>query len=305
MAVKTHLAIVFADMSGSSRLYQLLGDDGARVVVERVIAAMADVVCGSSGQVMRVIGDEILAIFPSPDTAVGAAIDMQGAVADLPPVLGRRLAIRVGMHVGEVLQSASELYGDAVNVAARMASQAKSGEILVTGACAAALTPGTAVCRPIGWIDVKGQPAPVEICEIVWRSEDATMMETVQHAATAMPRRAVARMIFSREGREVPLSDDRALLTIGREEHNDLVVIGAKVSRQHAFVEIRNGRVVLVDQSANGTFIIPDAGPTAYLHRDSMVLTGAGTLALGEDPDLGLRAAIRYAATDTPLPAAT
>lgn len=296
MAEKAHLTIVFADIAGSSRLYLGLGDERASVVVAQCIATMSRAVCRSGGSLVRVIGDEVLALFPTANAAAAATIEMQNAIIDLPPALGRRLGIRVGLHAGEVLQVASELYGDAVNVAARMAEQAKSGEILLTAATAREMSGlAASMCRPIGWVDVKGQTDAIEIAEIVWRAEEATMMSTSPGRAPRQP--PPPHMTFCPAGEGAPtmkLTEQQTRFSFGRETLNDLVVMGPKVSRQHCFVELRRNRVVLVDQSANGTFIVPNTGPATHLHRDTLVLTGAGMLGLGEAPDDNPAIVIRY-----------
>jgi class 3 adenylate cyclase len=298
MTEKAHLTIVFADIAGSSRLYLGLGDERASQVVAACINAMSQAVHQAGGIVVRVIGDEVLATFPSANAAVGASVTMQHAIIDMPPVLGRRLAIRIGMHAGEVLQIGTELYGDAVNVAARMADQAKGGEILMTAATSAELR-GTAktMCRPIGWVDIKGQNDNFEITEIVWRAEEATMMSTRPGRTAPRPPEA-APMAFCMGGAPIPLTEAQSTISFGRETQNDLVVMGPKVSRQHCFVELRRGRVVLVDQSANGTFIVPDSGQPTHLHRDTIVLTGTGRLGLGEAPEENPLVVIRYTAND-------
>lgn len=301
MSEKAHLTVVFADIAGSSRLYLGLGDVRASLVVAQCIATMSTAVVRLGGSVVRVIGDEVLAIFPSANAAAAAACEMQNAILDLPPVLGRRLGIRVGMHAGEVLQIASELYGDAVNVAARMADQAKSGEILLTSATAReiwALATGT--CRPIGWVDVKGQTETIEIAEIVWRAEEATMMSTTPGRPPRQSHPSPMSFSPGGTGPAVTLTEQKANLSFGREALNDMVVTGPKVSRQHCFAELRRGRVVLVDQSANGTFIVPETGPATHLHRDTLVLTGAGLLGLGEAPADNPAVVIRYGATGWP-----
>lgn len=295
MAEKAHRAIVFADIAGSSRLYLGLGDEKASAVVATCIATMSRAVQDAGGSVVRIIGDEVLALFPTTDAAVNSAVEMQNAIVGLPPVLGRRLGIRVGIHVGEVLRIGSELYGDAVNVAARMASQAKSSEILLTAATALEIRGAAqAMCRPLGWVEIKGQNEPFEIAEIVWRAEEATMMSTRTNRVSQRRADTPAPMAFRNAGPPMPLDEQRPNISFGRETQNDMVVMGPKVSRQHCFVELRRGRVVLVDQSANGTFIVPDGGQPTHLHRDTLVLTGTGYLGLGEAPSDNPAVVIRY-----------
>ncbi len=285
MTEKAHLTIVFADIAGSSRLYLALGNEPASLVVAQCIAIMSAAVEKLGGHVVRVIGDEVLALFPTANAAAAAACDMQNAILDLPPVMGKRLGIRIGMHAGEVLQVASELYGDAVNVAARMAERAKSGEILLTLATAREIRSlATGTCRPIGWVDVKGQVETIEIAEIVWRAEEATMMAPPASRPPRQAPRSAMTFRLDSQATTLELTEQRSNISFGRDASNDVVVLGPKVSRQHCFVELRRGRVVLVDQSANGTFVMPGTGHATHLHRDTMVLTGTGQLGLGEAP---------------------
>jgi len=214
MTVKANAAILFADIAGSMRLYQGLGDERASVVVARCIHTMSDMVRASAGTVVRVVGDEVLATFPHADAAADAAIAIQAAISNMPPELGRPLGIRVGMHFGEILQDGPELYGDAVNVAARMVGQAKAGEILLTGSTAATLKGQAAdMARTLGPIDIKGHTEAIEICEIVWKSEEATMMFRAP-SASAMERRPVMpRVAFEHAGGRTVMTDHRSTLT--------------------------------------------------------------------------------------------
>jgi pSer/pThr/pTyr-binding forkhead associated (FHA) protein len=92
----------------------------------------------------------------------------------------------------------------------------------------------------------------------------------------------------------VELGDRRPTVTIGRDERNDLVIGESTVSRMHARIEHRRGRFLLIDQSANGTFIVPEDGPGGFVHRDSVELSGHGLLGLGTPPSPTSRAALRY-----------
>lgn len=286
MAVDATLSILFADIAGSTRLYETLGDVRAREVVADCIAALARITLQHGGTVVKTIGDEVMATFPAADVAVAAAVAMQETVVDLPPAGGRRMQIKVGLHHGAVVAEAGDVFGDAVNVAARMAGQAKGGEILTTGATVAVMRGRwQTTCRQIGFIEVKGKAEPVEICEVVWQAEEATTMRRgpvarVQERSPAVPRR----LVLSCGDARAELSDQRPSVTLGRSDQNDLTVPHARASRQHARVEMRNGRVILIDQSANGTFVQPDGEFPTLVHRDSLELRGAGVLGLGDEP---------------------
>jgi adenylate cyclase len=284
MPTQADLAILFADVAGSTQLYETLGDAAARDLVGGCVAVMSDVTRRHGGRVVKTIGDEVMAIFPSAHDAIAAAAEMQEGISACQAIPGRRLEIRAGLHFGPVLVEDGDVFGDAVNLASRMANQAKAGQILTTGptAAAAASSSWRAACRLIDRVGVKGKREPVDVIEVVWKASDATLM---RH--TPPPARGVdggARLILSAHGLRAELSEEHPTLTIGRGEQNDIVVAQAIVSRLHARAELRNGRCVLTDQSANGTFVVPDAAPPSFVHRDSMVLTGTGALGLGEVP---------------------
>ena len=83
-------------------------------------------------------------------------------------------------------------------------------------------------------------------------------------------------------------------LTLGRAEENDIVVKGNLISRIHARVEFGRSKVMLVDQSTNGSFVTTQDGKEAFVRRDSVALTGSGLIGLGRLPEQNSPEAIRY-----------
>ena len=139
------LSIVFADISGSTRLYEVLGDAVARELVSECLGLMSEQIDKYSGTVIKTIGDEIMCTFPTADQATEASMGMQeGVTEDLPdrnPNTPSTLTIRVGLHHGSAILESGDVFGDAVNVAARMAGLAKGGQIITTKETAEQLTP--------------------------------------------------------------------------------------------------------------------------------------------------------------------
>src|SRR2546421_135731 len=132
-------AILFADVSGSTALYELLGDKPAAKAIEACLNELRAVVANREGQVVKTIGDEIMVVFGNGEAACDAAREMQQRVIALPPSAGVKLAIRIGFHFGLVLEDKGDFWGDGVNTAARLAALAKAGQILTSGATANAL----------------------------------------------------------------------------------------------------------------------------------------------------------------------
>lgn len=293
MPQEAELSVLFADVSGSTQLYETLGDVRARAAVAGCIAVMTEVVRRHGGTLVKTIGDEVMTTFPSANAAAEAACDMQDGITGQMVVEGRPLTIRVGFHFGSLLIEEADVFGDAVNLASRMVNQAKSGQILTTGATADRLTgPMRETARQIDLAEVKGKREPIPIYELVWRREDATVMRGL--APWATQQRAGGRLVLTAGGTRLELGERHPTLTIGRAEQNDIVVRQPIVSRLHARIECRNGRFVLSDQSANGTYVAGDNGQSTLVHRDNLELTGAGTLGLGEAVTPGSAAMVRY-----------
>lgn len=288
MPHEEQLAVLFADVSGSTELYETLGDVRARNIVARCIAVMTEVTGRHGGTLVKTMGDEVMSTFPDAAAATEAACEMQERISGEMIVEGRPLAIRVGFHFGPTLCEEADVFGDAVNLAARLANQAKSGQILTSRATVEHLSgPRRRASRLIDITQVKGKREEIAIHEVVWHAADATLMR----APWATQRRAGGRLVFSAGGTRLELGENHPSLTIGRADQNDLVVRQPVVSRLHARIEYRGGRFVLTDLSANGTYVAPESAAATYLHRDSLELSGSGTLGLGEavSPDSATR----------------
>src|SRR5437899_382397 len=95
--------VLFADVSGSTKLYETAGDAVALTAIGRCIERMRKAAESTGGRVVKTIGDEIMALFPSPDAAAGAASEMHATIEQLPEVGGAKLGVRVGFHSGPVV----------------------------------------------------------------------------------------------------------------------------------------------------------------------------------------------------------
>jgi len=282
MARKTAtLSIVFADISGSTRLYETLGDGVAREIVAKCLSLMTGCVEKYDGKVIKTIGDEIMCVFPTAEQSVESAMAMQEAVTeDLPPIIPKTataVTICVGLHHGPVILEGGDVFGDAVNVAARMAAIAKGGQILTTGDTASRLPPVLrSSTRHLDRVSVKGKSSDIELFEVVWQPDDVTRIATGFIANKTTP----ARLHLSYRGAEVEVTSRTGPVVIGRGRKADLIVNDSMASREHARIEYRRGKYFVVDQSTNGTYVDGDAG-AAYLRREETPLAGRGRLALG------------------------
>jgi adenylate cyclase len=288
---EAQIAVLFADVSGSTQLYEMLGDVRARSIIARCIAVMTEATHRHGGTLVKTIGDEVMTTYPDAAAAAAAACAMQEGITGEMVVEGRPLAIRVGFHFGPTLFEEADVFGDAVNLAARLTNLAKSGQILTTAATVEHLTgPRHKSCRQIDLTQVRGKREQIAIYEVVWNTEGATIMR----APWATQHRAGGRLAFTAGGTRLELGEGHPSLTIGRADQNDLVVRQPVVSRLHARIEYRNGRFVLTDLSANGTYVAADGEDSSYVHRDNQELTGSGTLGLGEAVSPASQTRVRF-----------
>ena len=135
MSEELEVAIVFADVVGSTQLYESLGDDAAREVVRKCLEIMINATDAANGTVIKTMGDEVMSIFDDVDSAMSAAVEMQQRISgskDLVPN-GQSISIRSGCHYGVVAREPNDIFGAAVHTANRMTSQAKARQIVTTG----------------------------------------------------------------------------------------------------------------------------------------------------------------------------
>ena len=123
---------MFADVAGSTAMYENMGDDLARERISRALNALISITQRHSGHLVKTIGDEILVYFIDIDNAILAAKSIQESMEDdrSPETIG--VSIRIGMQYGSTILENDDIFGDTVNVAARVASMAKARQILCT-----------------------------------------------------------------------------------------------------------------------------------------------------------------------------
>lgn len=269
-------AILFADVEGSTGLYEKLGDAQALARIGPCLARMKAIAVGGQGRVVKTIGDGLMCIFPTAADALRAAVDMQIAQTDRDD----GLALRLGFHAGEVIQRDGDVFGDTVNVAARISEMAKGEHILTTGPTVAMLPEYLKHgLRRVGEVDVRGKEQRLESYEVIWRwSEDLTVMEV--EGSDSDPNHE-AQLLLSYRERQFSLSFVDREFTLGREAGCDLVIPQPRASRLHGRIEYRGGGFILFDLSANGTFVHFDGDREFVLRRSFVPLRGKGRIGLG------------------------
>jgi class 3 adenylate cyclase len=271
--------VLFADVAGSTRLYEKLGDTEAKHTIERCLKRVSMAVESFGGRVIKTIGDAVMAVFTDTESCLQAACQMQQRVAELPRVGAMPLAIRVGFHSGPVLEENGDVFGDAVNLAARLVELARVDQIITSGTSVDRLSALTRqATRELNPVTVKGKAEPVRVCEVIWKDEgDLTLMAATP--VSVAPVRVELRLRHANA--DVTLAPDWEVLTLGRDKTCDVVIADQLASRQHVKFERRGEKIVLIDQSTNGTWIAMAGEAERVLRREQVVVLRAGRLSFG------------------------
>jgi adenylate cyclase len=279
--------ILFADVSGSTRLFETKGDIEARRLIAMVLAALSDICVQHNGRVIKTIGDEIMCTIPTAIEGILAAVDMQRKMARDINFVRENLAIRIGLHHGDALEENGDVYGDAVNTAARMASLAKREQIVTTQSTARVSSGKMPETRSLGKARVNGKLFALDIVDVIWQ-EDTAGMTTVQTAVRVgdvpgmVEEAKVAKMTLRHRGKLIELTQNSEPFMMGRETTNGLTVEADWVSRSHVQIEFKRGHFMLIDRSTNGTFLKQGQEEELKVHRDEMHLRKSGTISMGQ-----------------------
>jgi adenylate cyclase len=281
--------VVFADLTGSTRVFEAMGNARATETVTRLTQWIGGVCEAHGGRVVKMLGDGVLAIFEAGDTATAAVLELQRnhqkRLQAWPVAL--RMDLQIGVASGDVVEVDGDCYGDAVNLASRLSDLAGPGQIWVTESVVEQLKEGEVRHRNLGPITIRGKNETPIVHRIDWQDE---MSEFLTMPATLAQ---TSRALDSSFGQiELAWLDVRSLFSaadlpihMGRVDEAQFVVNDPRVSRLHARIEARQGSCVLVDVSTYGTWVRfhGSAGVSGEiaLRRDECVLHGSGEIGLG------------------------
>ncbi len=281
--------VMFADVAGSTAMYENMGDDLARERISKALNSLISISRRHNGKLVKTIGDEILVYFTDIDMAVFAAKAIQEAMEDdrSPETVG--VSIRIGMQYGSTILENDDIFGDTVNVAARVASMAKARQILCTQEIAFMVKSGELSnnMRPYDRLRVKGKNEQLDVYLYAWEQEgDITNMATASSFTNPARHDQVKKLVLKYEGKSHTIETDTASYILGRGKDCDLLIKGDLISRHHSKMEHRRGKFIITDQSTNGTFIRTAEGQEIFLRREEFTVFGSGYISLGKKVDL-------------------
>ncbi|WP_213954964.1 MULTISPECIES: adenylate/guanylate cyclase domain-containing protein [unclassified Variovorax] len=281
--------VVFADLTGSTRVFEAMGNARATDTVTRLVQWIGGVCESHHGRVVKTLGDGIFAIFPNAADAVEAVLELQRnhqkRLMAWPAPL--RMDLQIGVASGEVVEVDGDSYGDAVNLASRLSDLAGPGQIWATASVIEQIPDTGLRHRNLGPINIRGKTEMPIVHRIDWQEEITEFMTVPAPLAHQL------RAPDSSFGQiELSWLDVRSMfrasdlpIHLGRVDEAEFVVNDPRVSRLHARIEARQGSCVLVDVSTYGTWVRfhgrSGASGEIALRRDECVLHGSGEIGLG------------------------
>ncbi len=273
--------VLFASIIGGPGLYAKFGDKGGHEAIERCHMRLGKAAESAGARMLQANEARIMVLAATPDAAADAASAMHIAIEKLPRTAEIKLAAGIGFHFGPVIQKGDELFGDTVNLAARLTELAGAGQIITTEWTGKLLSPlYRAWMRTLDKSQLKGRTEEVGLCELVWRPDDITAV--VRNRPEGEKPAANPVLHLSYRGKTVTRRREKEAVTIGRGEDCGLVVQDEQASRHHCTVERRRDKFVVVDVSTNGTYVTIDGSPEVGLDREELMLSRKGWITLGQ-----------------------
>ena len=283
--------VLFADLRGSTALFETLGNAEATSVVTHCVNALSGPVTAHNGSVVKTLGDGLMAVFDAPAMAVPAAMEMhdlldgmvsrgkeRGASSGL-----RGLKLQVALARGEVVEMAGDCYGDAVNVAARLLDHAGDNETLLTVEVLGGLSADLrSRFRSLDRLVLRGRVEPVEVHVMGGRRGGIDLAATQFGDVSTVHEPDGLRLMWG--GLQRVFASQQMPVVLGRSPQATFCVDDTRVSRSHARVDWHGGSFQLTDLSYNGTYVRFNDGEIVSLRRGSCTLHGSGTIGLGGSP---------------------
>lgn len=283
-------AVLLADVVGSTPLYERIGDKAALQQVSDCLDAMREIAARHGGDFIHSKGDDVLSLFERPDAALTAVCQI------ISQLTKGALSVRIGLHFGAVIRTRGEVFGDVVNVTARLSTMANPGEVLISQSFFQALPAKSRnTLRLLDKMAFKGKQEPFDVYTL-WSDDGGLSTQIVSQATIINRRSAPTRHInlVIRYGDQLRSCRQNEFVTIGRAPECDIVVQRPWVSRHHATFTILNGRARLAERSSSGTFLSTGPDHEVFVRREDVLLFGSGVISPGLRPSLGDAQILHY-----------
>jgi hypothetical protein len=236
-----------------------------------------------NGSLIKTIGDEILCTFQSAPDAINAACAMQLAVDAHPLIELLPVSIRIGLHYGDVILESHDIFGDAVNVAARITAITRPRKIMTTQAVIDLLPEEfREKTRPGISMGLRGKDASIETFQILWEP-DHSSVTSISMKAYAKPEGVPDKLMLRyNKSKVLIMSEDIKHVVLGRGDGCEILVRNKLASRQHAGIDYNYGKFLLTDHSANGTYIRFGSNADVLIKHQQVVLHSGGKLSFGQ-----------------------
>jgi class 3 adenylate cyclase/cell division protein FtsN len=173
---KNTLTVLFTDVAGSTSFFQRNGDTAGLAMIHRHDELARNAVQKHGGKVIKTIGDSAMAEFPDPSSAVRAAVEIERQFLKLNSTLpqSERVEVRIGIHSGVGFRKGNDLFGDVVNVAARIVKRTAPAQILISRAVyEAASKEADLHCQWLSKVTIDGRIEKEDIFEVTWTDAEA------------------------------------------------------------------------------------------------------------------------------------
>jgi hypothetical protein len=231
---------------------------------------------------IKTIGDEILCIFPNAIDAFDAACAMQAIIEEVRPGGDIPVHIRIGLHYGEVIHEGGDVFGDTVNIAARITAITRARQIMTTDAIVEQLPSMLrSKTRPVMRTEFRGKGKTYDVFQVLWE-HDNTMSTRVGLSAFRKPAESRHELILRYHLQVLTLGEKFNSILLGRGEECEVIIRNNFASRQHAHIEYNFGKFLLTDISANGTYIRFSDDQIILINHQQIVLHGAGSISFGQ-----------------------
>lgn len=283
------VTVVFADLTGSTGVFEVLGNAKATQLVTRLTDWIGKVCKAKHGHIVKNLGDGVLMVFARNDDALEAVIEMQRSHSERIKTWpeNTRMRLQVGMSRGEVIEQDADFFGDAVNLASRLSDLSGPEQILGTDSVIDQLAADSPVrFRSLGAMEIRGRNEACTVYQVEWQNDILTEFFTVPAALTTSP---FTRTVPSAGGIKLSWLDvEKSFVSaelpiyLGRVAEAHFIVSDPRVSRLHTKISWRAGKFYLEDVSSYGTWVrFAGSSAVVALRRQECVLLIEGEIALG------------------------